>query len=51
METAGVVALFQRSLEKSNLVFRRYTGDVAVTPAQPYVPNVFTAKERSLHTT
>ena len=51
METDGVVSLFERSLEKYNLIYKTFIGDgdsksyAAVSSAQPYGPNVFIAKE------
>ena len=53
-ETEGVVALFQISLEKYNLVFKTFIGNgnsksyIAVRSVQPYIPNVFIATS---HTT
>ena len=51
METDGVLTLFQRSLEKHNLVYNKFTGSgdsksyVAVSSAQSFGLKVFMAKE------
>ena len=51
VETDGVTALFQRSLEKYNLLYKIFLGDggsksyVVVSSAQTYGSNIFLAKE------